>query len=105
VANLCGVARPAPRRRGRRQKPERAPLKLEQLQEIADLAATGEALGLDVRRIHPSQARKAYVCPGCQQPVAIGTGHVVVVPRDAPDLRRHWHTSCWLLRDRRRPGN
>jgi hypothetical protein len=27
------------------------------------------------------------------------------VPRDAPDMRRHWHTSCWLLRERRRPGN
>jgi hypothetical protein len=78
---------------------------LEQLQEIADLAATGEALGLDVRRIHPTQARKAYICPGCQQVVTIGTGHVVVVPRDAPDQRRHWHTSCWLLRERRRPGN
>lgn len=105
MANLCGVARPGSRRRGQRQKPERAPLKLEELQEIADLAATGEALGLDVRRIHPTQARKAYVCPGCQQAVSIGTGHVVVVPRDAPDMRRHWHTSCWLMRDRRRPGN
>jgi hypothetical protein len=105
VDSLSGVAGPVPRRRGRRRGPIRAPLKVEELQEIADLAATGEALGLDVRRIHPSQARKTYVCPGCQQQIAAGTGHVVVVPRDAPDLRRHWHTSCWMMRDRRRPGN
>ena len=98
------MARHAPRRRGRRRGPIRAPLKLEELQEIADLAATGDSLGLDVRRIHPSQARKAYICPGCQQEITAGTAHVVVVPRDAPDLRRHWHTACWMMRDRRRPG-
>ncbi len=67
------MARPAPRRRGRRRGPI-APLKVEELQEIADLAATGEALGLDVRRIHPSQARKTYICPGCQQEIAAGHG-------------------------------
>ncbi len=99
------MARPASRHRGRRHGPVRAPLKLEELQEIADLAATGEPLGLDVRRIHGPQARKAYLCPGCQQEIAAGVAHVVVVPRDAPDLRRHWHTSCWMMRDRRRPGN
>ncbi|MGA0878945.1 MAG: hypothetical protein ACO3SP_07475, partial [Ilumatobacteraceae bacterium] len=22
-------------------------------------------------------------------------GHYVAVPRDAPDLRRHWHRACW----------
>ena len=52
VSSLSTVARPAPRRRGRRRGPI-APLKVEELQEIADLAATGEALGLDVRRIPP----------------------------------------------------
>jgi hypothetical protein len=31
-------------------------------------------------------------------------GHLVVVPLDAPDLRRHWHTACWEHRHRRRPG-
>ena len=34
----------------------------------------------------------------------LGVGHLVVVPRDSPDLRRHWHRSCWEYRDRRRPG-
>jgi hypothetical protein len=25
-------------------------------------------------------------------------GHVVTVPRDAPDFRRHWHKACWERR-------
>ena len=79
-------------------------MKLEQLQEIADLAASGVELGVEVRRVNAPQARKAYVCPGCQQEIMPGTAHVVVVPRDAPDLRRHWHTPCWLMRERRPPG-
>ncbi len=59
---------------------------------------------VDVRVVHPFQATKDYVCPGCQQTVAAGTGHVVVVPRRDVDLRRHWHRPCWEHRDRRRPG-
>ena len=72
LSSLSSVARPVPRRRARRRGPTSAPLKLAELQEIADLAATGEPLGLDVRRIHPSQARKTYLCPGCQQEIAAG---------------------------------
>ncbi|HEX3541473.1 MAG TPA: hypothetical protein VHT75_13645 [Acidimicrobiales bacterium] len=59
---------------------------------------------VEVRRIQPFQALKTYVCPGCQQHILPGLGHVVVVPTEAPDLRRHWHTACWEYRDRRRPG-
>ncbi|MDA8301495.1 MAG: hypothetical protein M0005_08090 [Actinomycetota bacterium] len=69
-----------------------------------ELAAGVADEGVQVRRIQPSQARKVYRCPGCQQEIAVGTGHVVVVPLEAPDLRRHWHTSCWVMRGRRRPG-
>jgi hypothetical protein len=58
----------------------------------------------DVRAVQPYQARKAYVCPGCNQDIAVGLGHLVVVPRDAPDLRRHWHRACWAHRENRRPG-
>jgi hypothetical protein len=58
----------------------------------------------EVSRVHPFQARKVYLCPGCQQEIPRRTGHVVVVPREAADLRRHWHRSCWEHRDRRRPG-
>jgi hypothetical protein len=59
---------------------------------------------VEVRRIHPFQARKTYLCPGCRHEIGPGIGHVVVVPVGAPDLRRHWHRPCWERRDRRRPG-
>jgi len=58
----------------------------------------------EVRLVHPFQAVKAYVCPGCNQEIPPRTGHVVVVPLDATDLRRHWHRACWEFRNRRRPG-
>jgi hypothetical protein len=56
----------------------------------------------EVRAIQPYQAVKTYVCPGCNRDIPPGTGHLVVVPREAPDLRRHWHRGCWLARHRRR---
>jgi hypothetical protein len=64
-------------------------------------AADGD---IEVRRVHPFEARKRYVCPGCQQEILPGIGHVVVVPHRAPGLRRHWHWSCWDRRASRRPG-
>jgi hypothetical protein len=48
-----------------------------------------------VRRVQPYEATKRYVCPGRHRDIAAGTGHHVVVPRLAPDLRRHWHKGCW----------
>jgi hypothetical protein len=57
-----------------------------------------------VQRMQPYQARKTYVCPGCNQDIPPGLGHLVIVPEQAPDLRRHWHHGCWGHRDRRRPG-
>lgn len=59
---------------------------------------------VELRRIQPYEATKAYVCPGCHRDIPAGTGHLVAVPRDAPDLRRHWHRGCWDHRHRRRPG-
>ena len=50
---------------------------------------------VEVRRVQPYEATKAYVCPGCHRPISPGTGHYVAVPADAPDLRRHWHKACW----------
>ena len=49
---------------------------------------------------------KTYRCPGCDQEIPAGVGHVVVWPADERgDLtdRRHWHTGCWRARDRRGP--
>jgi hypothetical protein len=51
--------------------------------------------GVTVRRVQPYEATKTYVCPGCNREIKPGIGHYVVVPDDAPDLRRHWHRSCW----------
>ena len=59
---------------------------------------------LEVRVVQPYQALKTYVCPGCNQEIRPGTGHVVAVPLDAPDLRRHWHHACWRRKATRRPG-
>ena len=59
---------------------------------------------VEVRHIQPYQAHKRYVCPGCHGDIEPGTGHYVVVPGAAPDLRRHWHRPCWEHRHRRRPG-
>lgn len=50
---------------------------------------------LDVRHVQPYEAVKAYRCPGCEQTIPPGVGHEVVVPRTAPEDRRHWHTPCW----------
>jgi hypothetical protein len=57
-----------------------------------------------VHPIQPYQARKSYVCPGCDGVIEVGVGHLVVVPEEAPDLRRHWHRGCWY-KERRRLGH
>jgi hypothetical protein len=57
---------------------------------------------VEVRRIQPYQAIKTYRCPGCDHEIGPGVGHVVVVPRDAVDERRHWHRACWDRVARRR---
>ncbi|MBW3579843.1 MAG: hypothetical protein KY447_10930 [Actinobacteria bacterium] len=57
---------------------------------------------VEVRRVQPFQARKRYTCPGCNNAIVPGAGHVVAVPQRAPDLRRHWHHPCWAMRHRRR---
>lgn len=64
---------------------------------------TFEGYEVEVRMIQPYQAHKNYICPGCNRDIPKGTGHVVVVPIEAPDLRRHWHKGCWEARERRRP--
>lgn len=53
---------------------------------------------------------RTFRCPGCDQLIAPGTAHLVAWPADgmfgeehALGERRHWHTSCWQARHRRRP--
>lgn len=64
----------------------------------------GDLLRVTVSPVQPYAARKQYVCPGCDQTILEGTYHVVVVPDDEPDLRRHWHRGCWHKEMRRRFG-
>ena len=56
-----------------------------------------------VRRVAAVNAGKAYRCPGCDQEIYPGVGHVVVWPQHSgTDDRRHWHTVCWEKRLHRR---
>ena len=64
----------------------------------------GTVVGVTVSPIQPYQARKEYLCPGCDLSIPPGTFHLVVIPDDAVDLRRHWHHGCWHKELRRRFG-
>ncbi|NNE72924.1 MAG: hypothetical protein HKN26_04615 [Acidimicrobiales bacterium] len=57
---------------------------------------------VETRFVQPYEARKVYLCPGCNRDIPAGTGHIVVVPTEAPDLRRHWHRGCWAGRSTRK---
>ena len=63
-------------------------------------ASAGSPDGVTVRHVQPYEAVKAYRCPGCDHEIPPGLGHEVVVPVDAPDDRRHWHTGCWFRASR-----
>ncbi|HVL32618.1 MAG TPA: ATP/GTP-binding protein [Actinomycetota bacterium] len=49
----------------------------------------------NVRLIQPVKAVKTYRCPGCNQEIRPGVGHVVAWRDGGEDDRRHWHTPCW----------
>ncbi|MGH3650184.1 MAG: hypothetical protein ACRDU9_05690 [Acidimicrobiia bacterium] len=55
----------------------------------------GDLRGLTVIPIQPYQAVKEYICPGCEHIIAPGTFHLVVIPDESVDMRRHWHHGCW----------
>lgn len=55
----------------------------------------------ETRFITAADATKTYLCPGCRREIPPGVGHLVAVPPDAPDLRRHWHRACWNNRGHR----
>lgn len=57
-----------------------------------------------VNPIQPYQAVKQYLCPGCDNTIPPGTFHLVVIPDDEVDMRRHWHRGCWHKEMRRRFG-
>lgn len=49
----------------------------------------------EMRQIQPVDSKKEYICPGCNQEIRAGTGHVVIVPLNSADMRRHWHRPCF----------
>lgn len=55
----------------------------------------------EVRFVQPYEATKQYLCPGCNGDIPPGQGHMVIVPPETPDLRRHWHRGCWVNRSSR----
>jgi hypothetical protein len=60
-----------------------------------------------VRSVPGASSGKEYRCPGCDQLISAGTGHVVTWPAGeygSVTDRRHWHVGCWTHRLRRRPG-
>ncbi|MBA2307923.1 MAG: hypothetical protein H0W01_01120 [Pseudonocardiales bacterium] len=60
-----------------------------------------------VRSVPGDRSGKTYRCPGCDHEIRPGIGHVVAWPADAYgglEDRRHWHTTCWAERGRRRPS-
>ena len=67
----------------------------------ADAPAWAVLPGYDVRAVG---GQKAFRCPGCDHEVRAGIMHLVVVPQDDVDARRHWHTECWR-RELRRLGH
>lgn len=86
-----------------RRREEHVPLRSAALTRV-EAGPDGE---WQVRQVPGSSATRDYRCPGCDQVVAAGTPHVVAWPAGdygSVDERRHWHTSCWAARGRRRPG-
>ncbi len=75
------------------QRPEPPPAR-------ADAPLWALVPGFDVRHVG---GEKGYRCPGCDHAIRPGIWHLVVVPKDAPEERRHWHTECWR-RELRRLG-
>ena len=60
---------------------------------------------VETKFVQPYEAKKVYICPGCGGNIPKGLGHIVAVPKLAPDLRRHWHRGCWNNRTNRPPVN
>jgi hypothetical protein len=91
----------------RRNRPQRA-----DSPESPETSGVGGGYGLErtedwrgedwVVRPVAGSAGKHYRCPGCDQEIPPGVGHVVAWPQfGGVDDRRHWHRACWTARERR----
>ncbi len=83
---------------GKSSKRRKTRPKKKRIERVDDPSDTEES---EVRFVQPYEATKAYLCPGCNRDIPAGTGHMVAIPPDAPDLRRHWHRGCWNNRKNR----
>lgn len=56
----------------------------------------GETFEGERLRLSFSIAKKLYVCPGCRQPIGIGSSHTFVTYLDADPAwdHEHWHSAC-----------
>ena len=75
-------------RRNRRREERPEPVRRPRSEAPIDLQLAGH----DVRFV---TGEREYRCPGCDHVVRPGLQHVVVVPQDDVESRRHWHTACW----------
>ncbi|MDK8345761.1 MAG: hypothetical protein QP780_02760 [Brevibacterium sp. UMB1308B] len=62
-----------------------------------------------VQHTQGNSSGKVYVCPGCSQDLPASLAHTVAWRTDdefgvgvGVETRRHWHTSCFNTRHRRR---
>ncbi|GAA4284016.1 hypothetical protein GCM10022261_15470 [Brevibacterium daeguense] len=62
-----------------------------------------------VQQVRGSRSGKVYICPGCHRELPATTAHTVAWRSDQEfaigagvEHRRHWHTSCFNARHRRR---
>ncbi|MDD9208252.1 hypothetical protein PU560_17550 [Georgenia sp. 10Sc9-8] len=100
---------PRSRRSGKRPYgAEHVPLDPERITAVTRTETGPDGLRSTVRQVRGSA--KSYICPGCQQPIAPGTAHLVAWSEDhllgadaALADRRHWHSACWRSRGRRGP--
>lgn len=90
--------------RSNRRRPEPDDASLDRLLSGFKRTESKRGGAWTVQPVSARSALKPYTCPGCVQPIAVGTAHVVVwradgVLGDAADLaaRRHWHTGCWRM--------
>ncbi len=65
--------------------------------------------GLEYQVVRIVRGTKPYVCPGCNGIISVGEAHEVAWTEEhwfgaqaGQQDRRHWHTSCWQARGRRR---
>ncbi|KWZ74117.1 MAG: ATP/GTP-binding protein [Winkia neuii] len=88
--------------RKRRTNKWAAPARPLQMRRLASMPRTQVRAGNTYQVQRLPAAEKEYVCPGCNNTIAIGSPHVVAWITEGAfgldqgvDSRRHWHPYCW----------